>query len=186
MKSTIYIPKGETVQYDRLYAERVIVDGCLRVDHGLDAKVISGKGSIHAGKVSASTIRIGYLDACSIMCKRLFAQRVDTPELFASKFAVVSGVLSACLVQTPKLTVALSEVSELKVPDVSIVPTKQRGIFGILLLTTLLAIVTAISAKLRKDEVMDAEYEVADTAVEMSSEQPDAADRAAQSFLPAA
>ena len=41
---TIYIPKGETVCYDHLYAERIVVNGCLRVDHSLDAKVIGGKG----------------------------------------------------------------------------------------------------------------------------------------------
>lgn len=175
MKNTIYVPKGETVQYDRLYAERVIVDGCLRVDCGLDAKIIGGKGSIHAGKVSANTIRIGYLDACSVMCKRLFAQRVDTPELFASEFAVVSGVLSACLTETPKLTVALCEVEELKVQDMVTVPAKQRSVFGILFITTLQAIMAAISAKLGKGEAVDADYEPVEAADEGRAEpvQPD-------------
>lgn len=158
MKNTIYIPKGATVRYDHLYAERVIVDGCLRVDHGLDAKTIGGKGVIHAGKVSANTIRTGYLDTCSVMCKRLFAQRVDAPEVFASEFAVVAGVLSACLVETPKLTVSLYEVEELKVKDLVTVPAKRRSVFGILFFVTLQAVMAAVSAKLSKGNVMDADY----------------------------
>lgn len=166
MKKTIYIPKGETVQYERLYAERVIVDGCLRVEKGLDAKVIGGKGSIHAGKVSAKTIRIGYLDACSVMCKRLLASRVDTPELFASESVTVSCVLSACLVETPKLTVALCEVEELKAQDMVTVPARRWSVFGILFVTTLQAIVAAISAKLGKGEVMDADYTPVEEPVE--------------------
>lgn len=168
----IYIPKGTTARYDHLYAERIIVDGCLRVDHGLDAKVIGGKGVIHAGKVSANTIRTGYLDACSIMCKRLFAQRVDAPEVFASQFAVVSGVLSACLVETPKLTVSLYDVEELKVKDLVTVPAKRRSVFGILFIVTLQAIVATVSAKLGKGEVMDADYTPVEESVEEAPPEP--------------
>lgn len=155
---TIYVPKGETIHYDSLYADRIVVDGCLRVDHSLDARTIGGKGNIHAGKVSANTIRIGYLDACSVMCKRLLASRVDSPEVFASERMVVSCVLSACLVETPKLTVSLCEVEELKVKDLIAMPAKRRSIFGILFISTFRAIVAAILDKLSKGEAMDADY----------------------------
>lgn len=186
MKKTIYIPKGETVCYDQLYADRIIVDGCLRVEKALDAKVIGGNGSIHAGKVSANTIHTDYLDACSVMCKRLFAQRVDAPELFASECVVVSCVLSACLVETPKLTVSLYEVEELKVANMTVVPAKRWSVFGILLFTTIQAVIAAISDKFSKGVAMDADYEAADTTEEMSSEQVDDVDRVEHSFRPAA
>ena len=32
---TIYIPRGETVQYERLAADRLVVRGCLRVADSL-------------------------------------------------------------------------------------------------------------------------------------------------------
>lgn len=163
---TIYIPKGETAHYDQLYAERIIVDGCLRVNHSLDAKTIGGKGTIHAGKVSASTIRIGYLDACCVLCKRLMASRVDAPEVFASESVAVSCVLSACMVETQKLTVALCEVEEIKAKDMITVPARRWSLFGILLITTLQAIVTSISARLSKGEIVDAEYTPVETSTE--------------------
>lgn len=167
---TIYIPKGETVRYHDLYADRIIVDGCLRVECSLTARVIGGKGAIHAGKVSANTIRTDYLDACSVLCKRLFAERVDAPEVFASERVVVSGVLSACMVETPKLTAAIYEVEELKVKDLVTVPAKRRSVWGILFITTLQAIIAAISSKLGKDGVVDAEYEPVEST---SEEQPE-------------
>lgn len=166
---TIYIPKGETVRYHDLHADRIIVDGCLRVECALTAKVIGGNGVVHAGKVSANTIRTGYLDACSVLCKRLLAERVDAPEVFASECVVVSGVLSACMVQTPKLTAAIYEVEELKVKDLVSVQAKQRSIWAILFITTLQAIIATISARLSKAEAMDADYEAVEPAAEDAS-----------------
>lgn len=157
---TIYVPKGETVRYHDLYADRIIVDGCLRVECSLIAKNIGGNGAVHAGKVSANNIRTGYLDACSVLCKRLLAERVDAPEVFASECVVVSGVLSSCMVETPKLTAAIYEVEELKVKDLVSVQAKQRSIWAILFITTLQAIIAAISAKLSKVKAMDADYEM--------------------------
>lgn len=169
---TVYIPKGETVHYDALYADRIVADGCLRVDKGLDAKVISGKGVIHAGKVTANTIRIGTLDACSVMCKRLLADRVDAPEVFASESVTVSCVLSACLVDTPKLTVAVCEVEELKAKETVKVPAKRWSLFGILLYTTLQSLWFALRSAMTRGEAIDADYEPMSAAEETEAEEP--------------
>ncbi len=172
---TIYIPKGETVRYESLYADRIVVDGCLRVEHGLDAKIISGNGIIHAGKVTGNTIRIGTLDACCVMCKRLLAERVDAPEVFASEGVTVSCVLSACMVDTPKLTVAVCEVEELKVKDVVKDPAKRWSLFGILLYTTLQSLWFALRAAMTKGEAIDADYEPVQPVEEETAEQPEEA-----------
>ncbi len=168
---TIYIPKGETVRYESLYADRIVVDGCLRVEHGLDAKVISGKGIIHAGKVTGNTIRIGTLDACCVMCKRLLAERVDAPEVFASESVTVSCVLSACMVETPKLTVAICEVEELKVKELVKVSAKRWSLFGVLLYTTLQSLWFAIQAAMTRGEAIDADYAPVRPAGEDAAEQ---------------
>lgn len=170
---TIYIPKGETVRYESLYADRIVVDGCLRVEHGLDAKVISGKGIIRAGKVTANTIRIGALDACTVMCKRLLADRVDVPEVFASESVTVSCVLFSCLVKTPRLTVAVCDVEELEAQDVVKVPAKRWSLFGILLYTTLQSLWFALQAAMTRGEAIDADYEPVQPAEEESAEQPE-------------
>lgn len=172
---TIYIPKGETVRYESLYADRIVVDGCLRVEHGLDAKVISGNGIIHAGKVTANTIRIGALDACTVMCKRLLADRVDVPEVFASESVTVSCVLFSCLVKTPKLTVAVCDVEELEAQDVVKVPAKRWSLFGILLYTTLQSLWFALQAAMTRGEAIDADYEPVQSAGEETAEQPEKA-----------
>lgn len=169
---TIYIPKGETVRYESLYADRIVVDGCLRVEHGLDAKIIGGKGIIHAGKVTGNTIRIGTLDACSVMCKRLLAEWVDAPEVFASESVTVSCVLSACMVDTPKLTVAVCEVEELKVKDVVKVPAKRWSLFGILFYTTLQSLWFVLRAAMTRGEAIDADYEPVRPAEEAAAEGP--------------
>ena len=41
---TIYIPKGETVSYETLETDHLVVKGCLKVSYGLKAKTISGGG----------------------------------------------------------------------------------------------------------------------------------------------
>ena len=55
---TIYIPKGETVHYESLSTDHLIVEGTLEVTYGVVAKQIDGDGVIHAGTVEADIIRI--------------------------------------------------------------------------------------------------------------------------------
>lgn len=43
---TVYIPKGETVSYENLTTDRLVVDGCLRVSCDLKVKTIGGSGFI--------------------------------------------------------------------------------------------------------------------------------------------
>lgn len=70
---TIYIPKGETIRYESLATEHLVVHGCLQVTCGITAKTITGYGTVHAGTVNADVIRVDDMDAGSIVCKRLLA-----------------------------------------------------------------------------------------------------------------
>ncbi|MEE0202171.1 MAG: hypothetical protein U0I51_16705 [Muricomes sp.] len=92
---TIYIPKGETIRYESLATEHLVVHGCLQVTCGITAKTITGYGTVHAGTVNADVIRVDDMDAGSIVCKRLLAKRVQSPEVFASESAAVSCFLSS-------------------------------------------------------------------------------------------
>ena len=44
---TVYIPKGETVHYESLVTEHLVVHGHLHVTYGIKAKTITGKGVIN-------------------------------------------------------------------------------------------------------------------------------------------
>ncbi len=143
---TIYIPKGETVCYETLETERLIVHGCVRVTYGIHAKAIIGKGVVVAGTIEADDIRVRCIDCASVICKRLIANNVQTPELIASECAAVSTFLSAAYVKTGRLTVAVSEVDEVDADEVVNLGAKRRGLFGLLLASALRSFWTKLTA----------------------------------------
>ena len=143
---TIYIPRGETVQYERLAADRLVVRGCLRVADSLRAKTICGDGVIHAGSVQADVIRADEVESAEVVCKRLIAKRVQTPTLVASISAVVSCFLSAAYVKTGKLTVAASEIDQLQAGEVVNLSAKKRGMLRTLLAAALRSFWVSLTA----------------------------------------
>ena len=156
---TVYIPKGETVRYETLATDRLVVKGCLKVTYGIKARTISGGGMITAGTVSADDIRVDDLEAASVTCQRLIAKRVQTPELFAFESAAVSCFLSFAYVATRKLTVALSEIDEVKADEVIHLKPRKRSLFRLLLASALRSFWTSLTARPVKREVMDADFE---------------------------
>ena len=156
---TVYIPKGETVRYETLETDRLVVKGCLKVTYGIKARTISGGGMITAGTVSADDIRVDDLEAASVTCQRLIAKRVQTPELFAFESAAVSCFLSSAFVATGKLTVALSEIDEVKTDEVIHLKPRKRSLFRLLLASALRSFWTSLTARPVKREVMDADFE---------------------------
>lgn len=156
---TVYIPKGETVSYEILETEHLVVKGCLKVAYGIKAKTISGSGVIIAGTVSADDIRIDDLEAASVTCQRLIAKRVQTPELFAFESAAVSCFLSSAYVATGKLTVALSEIDEVKADEVIHLKPRKRSLFRLLLASALRSFWTSLTVRSVQAEVMDADFE---------------------------
>lgn len=156
---TIYIPKGETIRYESLATEHLVVHGCLQVTCGITAKTITGYGTVHAGTVNADVIRVDDMDAGSIVCKRLLAKRVQSPEVFASESAAVSCFLSSAYVETGKLTVTLSEIDEVKAQEVINLTPKKRTLLGTLLASVLRSFWTGLTVRREKQEVMDAAYE---------------------------
>lgn len=125
---TIYIPKGETIRYESLATEHLVVHGCLQVTCGITAKTITGYGTVHAGTVNADVIRVDDMDAGSIVCKRLLAKRVQSPEVFASESAAVSCFLSSAYVETGKLTVTLSEIDTVNAAEIIMQGLKESVI----------------------------------------------------------
>ncbi|WP_337677544.1 hypothetical protein [Dysosmobacter sp.] len=148
---TIYIPKGETIRYESLATEHLVVHGCLQVTCGITAKTITGYGTVHAGTVNADVIRVDDMDAGSIVCKRLLAKRVQSPEVFASESAAVSCFLSSAYVETGKLTVTLSEIDTVNAAEIINLTPKKRTLFGTLLASAFRSIWTVLTVPSQKE-----------------------------------
>lgn len=155
---TVYIPKGETVSYENLTTECLVVERCLKVSCDLKAKKIIGSGFIEAGRVSAGDIRADDLECAGVACARLIAKRVETSELFASESAVVSCLLSADYVKAGRLFVALSDIDEIKAGEVVNLTQKKRGLFRFLLASALRSLWIRLTVPY-DDDVVDADYE---------------------------
>ena len=159
---TVYIPHGETVAYENLTTERLVVEGCLKVSCDLKAKTISGSGFIEAGRVSAGDIRTDDLECASVACARLIAKRVETSELFASESAAVSCLLSADYVKAGRLFVGLSDVDEMQADEIINLRQKKRSLLRFLLVSSLRSWWTRFTAP--AEDAVDAEYEVKEPA----------------------
>lgn len=173
---TVYIPKGESVHYESLVTDHLVVKGHLDVTYGVKAKTISGNGVICAGSSEADRIRIGSLEAATVICKRLIAKRVQAPEVFASESAVVSCFLSAAYVETGRLTVSISEIDEVKADEVINLAKKKRTLFGTLLASALRSFWMGLTAPRARSEAVDADY--TPVSEPESAAQPDAAEKA--------
>ena len=170
---TVYIPKGETVHYETLVTEHLVVHGHLHVTYGIKAKTVAGKGVINASTIDADTVCIDDVEAASVICKRLLAKRVQSPEIFASESAAVSCFLSAAYVETGKLTVAISEIDVVEAQEVVNLKPKKRSLFGTLFASVLRSFWTSMTVRGQKMEVMDAEFTpVQEETAEAASEEP--------------
>jgi len=134
---TIYIPKGETVYYITLATDCIVVKGCLKVLDNIHAKSIVGGGTVSAGNIFADEIRVDSMEAGSVTCQRLIAKNVKTPTLIASESAAVSCYLDASYVETGKLTVTASKISEVKAEEVVNLAPKKSSLFRLLLVSAL-------------------------------------------------
>ena len=170
---TVYIPKGETVCYESLTTEHLVVHGCLEVADGIKAGTIAGRGTVRAGAVNADVIRVDDVDAGSIVCKRLLAKRVQSPEVYASESAAVTCFLAACYVETGKLTVTLSEIDAVNAAEIVNLTPKKRTLFGTLFASLLRSIWTALTVPGQKEPTVmtDACEEVPEETQEPEAEQ---------------
>jgi hypothetical protein len=159
----VYIPKGESRNYERLFTDNLVVNGYLNVENELKAKHISGSGVITAGRVSADDITAAEIETSSIICKRLMAKRVSAAEVYASDCTAVSCFLEASYVETGRLTTAFSEVSEVKADEVIHLPAKKRGMVLTLFLSVLRTLWVTLTAP--PEPVEDMGYSPQHTAV---------------------
>lgn len=148
----IYIPKGETVCYESLETEHLIVKGCVKVSRSISAKTISGDGVVIAQSVHAGDIRAREIEAGSVICRRLITRQAQVTELIASESAAVSTFLASQYVKAGKLTVAVSEIGEVDAAEVVNLGAKRRSLFGLLLASELRSLWARLTAPKARDK----------------------------------
>ena len=110
----LYIPKGKILRSESLACQSIVNDGTLIVEQDIKARSISGKGVLKAGSVSCRSVTAVDIEAGTITARTLAAERVCAVEVKASTAMRVSCCLESARVETPKLTVAVCQVEELK------------------------------------------------------------------------
>ena len=129
----LYIPKGKTLHYEALACRNIVNDGVLIVENSIQARHISGKGVLDAGSIACRSLSAADIDAAHITTGKLAAERVCASEVRVSGAAVVSCCLEAAYVETTRLTVALSQIGELRAQEVVNLSDRRRSIPGALL-----------------------------------------------------
>lgn len=155
---TVYIPKGTTITYESVETEHLVIKGCLIVNGDVKAKKITGSGILHCADVTADTIVLDEVEAAIVICKRLIAKRVMAPEVFASESAAVSCYMASSYVETGKLTVALSELGEVKADEIVHLQKERRSLFGTLFASLLRSWWTSLTVEPVTAKAVDADY----------------------------
>ena len=139
---------------------------------------------VSAGSVSADAICLDELETSYTVCKRLLCKRVESAELFASESAAVSCFLSAAYVEAGKLTVALSEIDEVKAEEIINLTVKKRGLLRTLLASALRSFVVRWTTPAAPGEVSDDQNKQVQTDGPGEADSEDTAEPAAASEDP--
>ena len=130
---TLYVPKGETFEYERLYVPNVIVDGVLIVHHYMYISKIMGKGFIKAEKMVCDELL-----ADSVEAKEIVAGSVTVRKLFADKCTVNGKIVvtdyAACEnMKALEFVGTFEDIDRLEAGSVIHVRRRQnRGILSVL------------------------------------------------------
>lgn len=127
----VYIPAGETVCYDELHTNILIVKGKLKVQGKLTAKSIQGKGVIEACEIICDTADVDTATANIFTAQKIAAKKLFITECRAAVIAV-TDFIEARTVCAGKLTMSLSSISICKADEIIVLPQKKRGLLGML------------------------------------------------------
>lgn len=132
----LFVPRGESVAYQTIHTDELVVKGYLEVDDDIRARHISGDGIIVAGSISADTLVMDEVEAGVVTADKIVAHRMTAPEC-RGKVILVTGYLGAERVKAGKLTVGLSDIREVEADEVVNLSGKRHSLLGALVLSWL-------------------------------------------------
>lgn len=132
----LFVPRGESVAYQSIHTDKLVVKGYLEVDDDVRARHISGNGIIVAGSISADTLFMDEVEAGVVTADKIVAHRMTAPDC-RGKVIMVTGYLGAERVKAGKLTVGLSDIREVEADEVVNLSGKRHSLLGALVLSWL-------------------------------------------------
>lgn len=132
----LFVPRGESVSYEDIYTEDLVVNGYLKVDGAIHARHISGDGAIEASTITAETLVMGLVEAEVVTAGKIVVHSMTAPEC-RGEVILVSGYLSANRVKAVKLTVGLSDILKPEADEVINLSSKKHSLLGALILSWL-------------------------------------------------
>ena len=78
----LYVPYGQTVRFETLRVDKLIVDGNLIVEGKISAVICRGKGSVQVGDMEVDKLRLssvtceGRLKAREVISRRVYAESI--------------------------------------------------------------------------------------------------------------
>lgn len=105
----LYVPYGQTVRFETLRVDKLIVDGNLIVEGKISAVICRGKGSVQVGDMEVDKLRLssvtceGRLKAREVISRRVYAESVHISKRIWCLISLVAKYLVAPCVATPLL-----------------------------------------------------------------------------------
>ena len=124
----LYIPRGKTLRYPSLACRRIINQGVLIVENGLQTGQIAGHGIVHAGSISAGHITAMEIEAGCVTADTLAAERICAAEVRVRSHLLASCYLEAEYVEAQKVTAAGFQVRELRTRQLCFLD-RHKGLF---------------------------------------------------------
>lgn len=158
----LFVPRGESVAYQSIHTDELVVKGYLEVDDDIRARHISGDGIIVAGSISADTLVMDEVEAGVVTADKIVAHRMTAPEC-RGKVILVTGYLGAERVKAGKLTVGLSDIREVEADEVVNLSGKRHSLLGALVLSWLRCKWMDLRRRSEKEKPQDSEQASSDT-----------------------
>jgi len=114
---TLFIEKGMVTEQQDIYAERIVVNGTLKVSGKLQGKQICGKGTIDAGFIIADEISCPIIHADEIVAGAIVADKILARKITAHSDIYAKTYLGADSVSATKITAANTGITAMVVDE---------------------------------------------------------------------
>ena len=97
----LYVPYGQTVRFETLRVDKLIVDGNLIVEGKISAVICRGKGSVQVGDMEVDKLRLssvtceGRLKAREVISRRVYAESIHISKRIWCLISLVAKYLVA-------------------------------------------------------------------------------------------
>jgi len=125
---TLFIEKGMVTEQQDIYAERIVVNGTLKVSGKLQGKYICGKGTIDAGFIIADEISCPIIHADEIVAGAIVADKILARKITAHGDIYTKTYLGADSVSAAKITAAHTNITAMVVDEFISLKSKKRNI----------------------------------------------------------